>query len=119
MPQACVGCGPGFSGEWSKRMSARLSLVDYINVIVAVCEKHLSDNEVLHPGPNSVLRSPWKSAKNTRSTSETPGPRSSQSRSHSLHLYFPKKAQTLPARSAPQRVRVPHTVGDTSSLKTE
>ena len=47
MLQACTGCDPRFSEEWSKRMSARLDLDDYINVIVAVYEKYLSDEDIL------------------------------------------------------------------------
>jgi hypothetical protein len=45
--ESCGGCDPRFVEEWGRRMTARLNLDDFVNVIVRVYEKYLTDAEVL------------------------------------------------------------------------
>ena len=44
--QAEHGITPQFADEWVKRMSARTSVDDYVNVIVSVYEKHFDNREM-------------------------------------------------------------------------
>jgi hypothetical protein len=45
--QSCPGCDPEFGREWTKRMTARLNVDEFVAVYIRVYEKYLTDEDVL------------------------------------------------------------------------